>query len=160
MLPRWDEKLLPALWVMEAKSSSSTPNLLHGPPQVVPVVMPVVIMFILFYLDTRQTLDEALPPWSFIFSLLYNHEGYHIYVHYPRYDRTRKMWGAYSMCFSSEHQTIFTSEASAEERIRGLAIMQRMQSHELFVLERFREWTKRGGYERCIEVLKSGLPDF
>ena len=160
MLPNWDKRLLPALWVMEAKASDTTPDPLYGAPQVAPVVMPVLVMFILFYLDTRERLDEDLPPWSFIFSLLYNHEGYNIYVHYPRYDRARKMWGAYSMRFFSEHERIFRSAPYARMRIHALAIFQRMQSHELFVLERFMEWTKRGGYERRIEELGSGLPNF
>ena len=156
MLPGWDKRLLPALWVIEAKANRTTPDPLYGAPQVAPVVLPVIVMFILFYLDTRQTLDEGLPPWSFIFSLVCNQEGYNIYVHYPRYDRDLKMWGAYSMLFS-EHETIFQSEADSRTRIHGLAIMQRMQSHELFVLERFMEWTERGGYKRHIKELGFGL---
>ena len=70
-----------------------------------------------------------------------------------------KMWGAYSM-LSSEHETIFQSEANSQMLIHALAIMQRIQSYDLFVLERFREWTERGGYKRYIETLGLiGLPN-
>lgn len=157
MLPSWDSKLLPALWVTEAKANSTTPTSLLGAPQVAPVVMPAIVMFILFYLDTRRSLNEPLPSWAFIFSLLYNKDGYDIYVHYPRYDETQKGWGAYFLLYSA-HKTIFTDQSDRRKRIRALAIMQRMQSHELFVLERFKEWTDRGGYDRCIKFLEFALP--
>ena len=59
----------------------------------------------------------------------------------------------------SKHERIIQSEGNSQERIHALAIMQRMQSHELFVLERFMEWTERGGYKRHIKELGFDLPN-
>ena len=159
MLPGWYEYLRPATWVTEGKTDDTTPIPVQGAPQVGPVVMPTIIMLILFYLDTRPSPNHPLPPWAFMFSLLYNKDGYHIYVHYPQFNNDRNMWGAYTMLFQKS-ATIFKAETIREDRIHALAIMQRMQSHELFLVEKLMEWSSRGGYERCIKVLGCGHPGF
>ena len=101
---------------------------------------------ILFYLDTRSTVDQPMPPWLFLFGILYTEQGFEVYAHYPRYEGG--IWGATSLPLKAF--TVFEGVDDQQERLRALAVVLRMQSHDLFLL---RQLKKRDGHNRVLAWL-------
>jgi hypothetical protein len=104
-----------------------------------------LIILILYYLDTRQSIEDRLPPWMIVYGIVYNKTGFLIRQHCPIYyqkdDERRQAgsygWGAitFPICY---FDNAFTNPPGP--RPRALAALQRLSGHAQHILEKLQNW--------------------
>ena len=127
-----------------------------------------LILLILYYLDTRETVSTPMPPWLFIFGIAYVAEGFMVYAHYPRYDFDREgrgKWGFVSVPVTDSYVEVFTTDTIESKRIFALAALFRMREHGCFLLDKLADWKNSGAalvvlqkqalFERASKLVRS-----
>ena len=151
----WDPRLAPVLFA--AVSSTSEPKNLQKAAELAYIFHPMMILFILFYLDTRRSPGDPIPPWMCLFGLVYTETGFAVHAHFPVFhwddgdpDRvcSSDRWGARSILITSK--CIFAFKQQYDGRSRALALLLRIQSHARWVLEELKKWD---GYEASFRFL-------
>lgn len=140
----WSPRLLPVLYAQECKRANAKGH--DAVAQLAIALQPTLVELIAFYLDTRGSPEEPMPPWLFLFGVFYTEDGFDIYAHYPRYINDR--WGATSVHLLT-FSDIFRDVGVPRVRLRALAVVLRMRSHASFLLKQLQRWGD-GGYERCL----------
>lgn len=150
----WDPQLAPVLFA--AVSSPKEARNLQKATELAYVFHPMMILFIIFYLDTRQSPGEPIPPWMCLFGLVYTEEGFVVHAHFPVFhwddadsDRlcSPHRWGARSIIITRTCLSAFTQ---SHGRSQSLALLLRVQSHARWVLEELKKWD---GYEPAFRAL-------
>jgi hypothetical protein len=121
--------------------------------QLAQVFHQTIIVLILYYLDTRRSIDEPLPSWMYLCGIVYDADGFDIVAHYPLFwseeeREGRYGWGASSRLMNRRFWNMFTE--SPQLRGSGLASLLRIQSHTRFILNQLQAWD---GYGRSIQLL-------
>jgi hypothetical protein len=103
-----------------------------------------IVLFILYYLDLRDSLDQQIPKWMVLYGIIYNEEGFTIKEFYPAFhfgkDNTFPFnWGA---CSASAASFIGTFRLPPANRSRSLMALMRIRSHARAILQRFVEWKR------------------
>jgi hypothetical protein len=117
-----------------------------------------LMVFILYYLDTRLTVEEPLPSWMMLYSLTFNASKVYLFVNYPLY-RARKdpessakrrgEWGFH--CGSAEaFSGVFTEDNGDKLRLMG-ALLQ-IQNHCTFLLKQLQGWER---YDRVLSLISA-----
>jgi hypothetical protein len=120
------------------------------------VFHPMMAIFILYYLDTRLSTDDPMPPWMVLFGIQYNESGVIIRLHSPRFQPSLPTpfgsksgsWRAASSVVNPRHQW----DMLGLPCYRGplLTTLNRIQGHCAYVLDRLKAWE---GYERACQLL-------
>ena len=107
-----------------------------------------MILFILYYLDTRATWDELMPRWMLLFGITYSSErqGLEIHAYHPIFNTPKEAdappssgsWGAVSTNIIPSLDDIWTVAPWNRERL--LMVLARIQGHCVDVLRRLRAW--------------------
>lgn len=105
-----------------------------------------LVTFILYYLDTRHSLNSPLPHWMFLYGIEYTEYGVYIYTHHPAYkfdeaNPSNGRWIFKSTRLSTEYGRAFTLGAT-ERRVQLLAYLFRIRSHSLQVLQHLKRWNR------------------
>lgn len=110
-----------------------------------------IIIFILYYLDTRKSPSEPLPTWMATYGMVYSRQGTVLYRHFPTVSNVgggSLQWGATAVCCSLEYNEVFRTTSA--QRTHAMAMFYRLQSHMRLVLEKLCTWD---GYKRAKQVL-------
>jgi hypothetical protein len=118
---------------------------------------PMMILLLLYYLDTRTSAEEPLPPWMVLFGVTYDERGLSIHAHYPEVvdlpdngsDPTRRVWGAHSDRLGKGLEDFWGWDITTRPYILGT--LYRIQGHCRHVLERLKSW--RGYQQACSRFL-------
>lgn len=117
---------------------------------------PMMTLFILYYLDTRTSLEEEMPWWMVLFGVLFDKEGVLIQSFYPVFNphshQSRSVdigWGANSTTVTDYYND--TMRRPPYDRNRTLGIFYRIQGHCGFVFEQLSRWD---GLQRAFERLE------
>ncbi|KIM20164.1 hypothetical protein M408DRAFT_266670 [Serendipita vermifera MAFF 305830] len=109
----------------------------------------IMVIMILYYLDTRSTTSEPLPTWMVLHGLIFNHLGLEVYDFHPVYrssvDGTKQGWGASSAFVTNSLDQAFTQQFL--DRGRLVAALLRVKSRAHDVLRRLMGWD---GYHRLV----------
>jgi hypothetical protein len=115
---------------------------------------PMITLFILYYLDSRTSLDEEMPWWMVLFGVVYDEKGFSIQSFYPAFTPSSPCcqtqgWGASSTTVTDFYQDIM--QRPPDERSPPLSILYRVQGHCRFVYEQLSKWE---GLERTCRRLQ------
>jgi hypothetical protein len=103
-----------------------------------------LVLFVLYYLDLRGSLDQQIPKWMVLYGIVYNEEGFTIKEFFPTFhfgkDKTFPFnWGA---CSASTTSFTGTFQLPPANRSRSLMALTRIRSHARAILQRFVEWKR------------------
>ncbi|CCA76055.1 hypothetical protein PIIN_10055 [Serendipita indica DSM 11827] len=112
-----------------------------------------MILFILYYLDTRSTWDEDMPGWMVLYGITYSSEmqGFRIHAYHPIFEspedpnapHSSASWGAVSTNLVTGFKGVWRQDPWCREPL--LATLSRIQGHCMDVLSRLRAWS---GYSK------------
>lgn len=130
----WSELLHPTLLAFEAKTNETLSE--NTAAQLAVSIYPTLVLMILWHLEFAP--NQELPPWMFVYGVIYTETGFSIYAHYP-------FWGKEGWCFRTRLLTqafrnTFKERTGQFLRVTALAAMLSIRSHSTFLLERFHEW--------------------
>jgi hypothetical protein len=116
----------------------------------------MMVIFILYYLDTRVSTDDPMPPWMILFGIHYNENGVVVRSHSPcflpslpsGFGVTGGNWRATSSVVNAGHD--WDLYKLPLHRGPLLNTLNRIQGHCAYVLDRLRAWE---GYERACQLL-------
>ena len=116
---------------------------------------PMMILLLLYYLDTRTSEEEPLPSWMVLFGIIYNEHGLSIHAHYPDVvnlsdnssNSIRHVWGARSYQLGNPLDHFWDRNS----RPYILGTLYRIQGHCRHVLEQLKSW--RGYRQACSRFL-------
>jgi len=136
----WPKSLLPVLYAAEAKTITTFDEDRIG-SQLATAFHGTLIILILYYLDTREHLHSPLPPWLFLYGVEYTETGVNITAHYPSYvfDGDTGHWELHANLLTKDYFRVFET-GNPILRLRLLAVLLRIRSHSLFVLEQLGKW--------------------
>ncbi|KIM21480.1 hypothetical protein M408DRAFT_29549 [Serendipita vermifera MAFF 305830] len=124
------------------------------------VFQPMISLFILYYLDTRTTVDDPIPRWMILFGASFNESQVEIWAHSPwLLGQSKRLWEPERKGSKEEWSAL--SERSAIYHYRGwrgppvqkgvlLGALNRIQGHCNYVLHKLKAWD---GYERACKLL-------
>jgi hypothetical protein len=133
--------LRPVLFTANAKSD----NKKIVAPQLAMNTMGTLILFILFYLDTRVEPHGQFPGFCWIPAVVYHRAGFDVYAHFPklRIDEDGEYyWGFGSQLMSSRYANAWLEE-KRYKRMAALDALTRLRTHAILVAERLRAWMTR-----------------
>jgi hypothetical protein len=115
---------------------------------------PMMILLLLYYLDTRTSEEEPLPSWMVLFGVIYDEHGLSIHAHYPEVvdnssDPTRRVWGAHSNHIGNGLEDFQGWDITTRPSILGT--LYRIQGHCRHVMERLKAW--KGYRQACSRFL-------
>lgn len=141
----WVPELLPTIAAYECKPyRNCKPNsteLTNAAAQLAASIHPTLVLLVLWYLDTAST--KELPPWMFIYGIIYTEKGFNIYAHHPICDN-QGLWGFRQVKLSSHYEKIFEAEANGEDRCMSLQAFLAIRSHGESLVDRFKGWNDYG----------------
>jgi len=139
----WDKSfsnLMPVLFAAECKLNGRyDPDKAHA--QLATAFHGTLILLVLYYLDTRESFTMALPPWPFLYGIIYTQFSITIYAHHPSYDHQRRRWVNVSRLVSNDYEYAFDT-GDPNTQLRLLAVLFKIRSHTLFVLEQLQKWDR------------------
>ncbi|KIM21481.1 hypothetical protein M408DRAFT_103882 [Serendipita vermifera MAFF 305830] len=153
----WHEDMCPVLFVAHPFPFSINDSWRHTRPvtsKLANVFQPMISLFILYYLDTRATLDEPLPHWMILFGATYSESEVEIWAHYPWLlgesgeDGREEEWCALSQKTASYQFCKW--HGLPTERGVLFGALNRIQGHCSYVLNQLKAWD---GYERACKLL-------
>jgi hypothetical protein len=118
-----------------------------------------MLLFILYYLDTRTRRDEPMPSWMFLFGAVYNEAGFTLHTYHPVFRPPAQIphgptcdwgWGAVQADFNVGSYDVFTSPAP--RRSTPLVALNRVQGHSRHILECLSKWD---GYQQALDRLSA-----
>jgi hypothetical protein len=118
---------------------------------------PMMMLFILYYLETRKNCEEPMPHWMVLFGVAYDHNGFGLQAFLPSFKPQNCKtlhgnsdwgWGATSAGLSYDHIIVMTKYPW--DRGSCLELLYRIQGHCAHVLECLRAWD---GYEPACKLL-------
>jgi hypothetical protein len=118
---------------------------------------PMMMLFILYYLDTRTRRDEPMPAWMFLFGAVYNDTGFTHHIYHPVFRPPAQIrhvpahdwgWGAVQADFRVCKYNVTTFPALGMSI--PLAALDRVQGHCRHVLECLSKWD---GYQQALDRL-------
>jgi hypothetical protein len=124
--------------------------------QLAKAFQPMMILFVLYYLDLRTSREDLMPWWMVLFGATYDEHGISIQSFFPAFNYPESTtsqdmatgWAANSWNISkrfAEHLRL-----PPYKRNGMLASLFRIQGHCRYVLEQLKHWD---GYERaCAKV--------
>jgi hypothetical protein len=143
----WDPRAIPLLLAAQFSADESRRRQAAG--RLACAFHPTMILLILYYLDTRSHRDDSLPPWMFVYGIIYTRSGFSIQEHYPIYQASRvgsaARWGAVSSWLETFQ---YSFECKSPDRSRSLSALLRICGHAQLILEKLRSWD---GYERIVK---------
>lgn len=104
-----------------------------------------LILFILFYLDTRVTADAQFPGLCWIPAVVYHRAGFEVYAHFPKLridEEGECYWGFGSQLMSSRYNDAWVEE-NRHKRMIALDALTRLRTHAILVAERLGAWMRR-----------------
>ncbi|PVF92488.1 hypothetical protein CPB86DRAFT_183763 [Serendipita vermifera] len=142
----WDKGLLPVVFAEECKPRKNLNE--DTCAQLAASLHPSLVILVLYYLDTRTSLMSPLPPWLFLYGIVYTEKGVIIWAHYPtiKHDTTNQTsaWKFRSSLITRKYEDAFDDTTNAGSRIQLLAALLKIRSHSLYVLEQLKVWEGRG----------------
>jgi len=154
----WREDMCPVLFSAQYDphplSFQRDPHSVTG--KLASVFQPTMAILILYYLDTRISTDDPMPPWMILFGIHYNESGFVIRQHSPHFqpstpfsfDAERGGWRANSSIIHDDHRWDLLK--LPQHRGALLATLNRIQGHCAHVLHFLKAWD---GYERACQLL-------
>lgn len=110
-----------------------------------------MVIFILYYLDSRKAEDECIPWWLVLFGVIYDEKGISIRAYYPiiRVDDSASSGG--SACCKEDNWSVRSRNVSMEYlrqdmlqspdfRSNMFGPLYRIQGHCRYVLEQLKQW--------------------
>jgi len=139
----WPRCLLPVLFAAECKPMIHY-DIWMPRAQLACAFHATLITFIIYHLDTRHSVDSALPPWLFLYGIEYTEYGVIIHAHHPTYEILdgKGHWIFKATIISDEYQSAFRQGSDPLLRIQLLAALFRVRSHAAHVLEKLKRWKR------------------
>jgi len=109
---------------------------------------PMMALFILYYLDSRTSVDEEMPRWMVLFGVVHDEKGIIIQSYYPIFNKPDG-WGACSTRVTDDYYD--TMQLAPYNRNAALNALYRVQGHCRFVYEQLSRWE---GLRRACERLE------
>jgi hypothetical protein len=133
---------------------------------------PILTIFAIMYLDIRTDVNEGMPPWMWVYALIYTEDGFDVYAHSLSTGVHPKLIDANSegssrpdakgpsndapesektqFVFKSTHlldrySLVFRQDADHDHRMRALTALYMIRSHTLFVIEQVESWVEKIG---------------
>jgi hypothetical protein len=149
----WPPELCPLLFAAQYKANDHA----RAKRILASAFHPMMILLILYYLDTRNSVEDPLPSWMVLFGVVYDERGISIHAHHPEIvDRphyqsgsTERVWGARSRQLGKPYEEFW--EWSLGRRPKMLATLCRIQGHCRYVLDRLKSW--QGYRQACSQFL-------
>lgn len=120
---------------------------------------PMMILFTLYYLDTRTSAEEALPSWMVLFGLIYDEKGIRLQAHYPSVNReattSQPVYGWGATALSDGEPFEFYTLHSGNSPFRKpylMAMLNRLQGHCRHVFEKLKSWD--GFRQACAQFIE------
>ncbi|CAG8560533.1 10552_t:CDS:1, partial [Acaulospora colombiana] len=153
----WHDDLKPIIFAGECKTEKTRSK--NTPAQLAVAFHATLIILILYYLDNRSSGSDPLPAWLFLYGIEYTEHGFFVHVHFPYYhfDGPNPGWGFVSAKFTDEFSKVFKN-GDTDLRLSALALLFRMRSQAMFVMEKLKEWKRA---PRVLSVLQrqAAAPD-
>ena len=149
----WPPELCPLLFAAQYKANDPA----RAKRILASAFHPMMILLILYYLDTRGSVEDPLPSWMVLFGVVYDERGLNIHAHYPEIvDRphyqsgsTKRVWGTRSRQLGKPSEEFW--EWDLGSRPKMLATLCRIQGHCRNVLDRLKSW--QGYRQACSQFL-------
>jgi hypothetical protein len=151
---RWQDwgYLTPCVFSAECKRSSTKGD--DTEAQVAMNSHPILVIFITLYLDIRRTRDEPIPPWMWVYALIYTENGFEVYTHSistevptekgfeASSESVRAGFRFRSTRFISDYSKVFRQDVKTDHRLKALTLLYMIRSHTLFVVDQVETWAK------------------
>jgi hypothetical protein len=114
-----------------------------------------IIIFILYYLDSRSNEEDPIPSWMILLGIIYDEQGFIIQEYYPTLSCDEKMsnsghvsckWTACSHESASFGRTFTYGPPSRSD---ALAAILRIHSHARYILKKLEAWS---GYKHIVQL--------
>jgi hypothetical protein len=106
------------------------------------LVLLTLVLFILFYLDTRVKLNARLPAFCWIPAVVYHRTGFEVYAHFPtlkQRDAGDWYWGFGAQLMSDAFNDVWLNTRK-DRRMKALNALTMLRTHALLVSERLGAW--------------------
>jgi hypothetical protein len=145
----WQDDFSPLLFAAQHRGENTG----YAAKQLAMAFQPMMMLFVLYHLDCRRSVDEPLPSWMVLYGAVYDEHGLTIHAHTPHFSRPRKSadivsdwgWGSASVSIRHDYPSIVHKEPNG--RGSFFATLNRIQGHCTHVLEKLQAWD---GYERAV----------
>ncbi|PVF91634.1 hypothetical protein CPB86DRAFT_878406 [Serendipita vermifera] len=113
-----------------------------------------IIIFILYYLDSRLTESDPIPPWMILFGVIYNERGFIVQGYHPTVNFRGDIPspGNYSFKWAACSREIADFDRSFQfgpaSRSRSLAAILRIHSHTRYIMKKLKNWS---GYKQIVQ---------
>jgi hypothetical protein len=101
-----------------------------------------LILFVLFYLDTRVKLNARLPAFCWVPAVVYHRTGFEIYAHFPVLKQREVgdwYWGFGAQLMSDAFSDAWL-DTRKNKRMQALNALTMLRTHALLVSERLGAW--------------------
>jgi hypothetical protein len=145
---QWDPLKIPFLFAAQYIDDDMEKAVTH----VKSTLRTALTVLILLYLDTRKTVDDPIPAWMSIYSIMYDETRVVIVSNYPTFRKVRPADREPRWWLQSFHSVAFRRPFNDRHNGKGylLSTLLRIQSHGRHLLKRLQEWQ---GYERVLAPL-------
>ncbi|KIM27706.1 hypothetical protein M408DRAFT_24354 [Serendipita vermifera MAFF 305830] len=153
----WQEDMCPVLFVAQSCPSRVRNWPFDSRPdtsKIAAAFQPMISLFILYYLDTRITVDDPIPRWMILFGATYSESEVQIWAHYPWLlvksgeEGREEEWCALSRKSQSYDFEVWRGHPT--ERGVLLGGLNRIQGHCKYVMHQLKAWE---GYDRACKLL-------
>lgn len=159
----WHEDMCPVLFAAHPrplKVEGWWPDKRPAILKLASVFQPMISLFILYYLDTRTTIDELIPRWMILFGATYSESEVEIWAHSPwllgqsgklwrpEKNDIKEEWSALSQRIAIYHHRGWRGPPTQKGVLLGA--LNRIQGHCNYVLHKLKAWD---GYERACKLL-------
>jgi len=137
----WEDipmNLRPVLFVADAKIDDKK----RVQAQLAMSSIGTLILFILFYLDTRVKPDARFPAFCWIPAVVYHRTGFEVYAHFPMLKQRECgdwYWGFGAQLMSRSFSDVWL-ESRDKRRMKALNALTMLRTHALLVSERLGAW--------------------
>jgi hypothetical protein len=145
---QWDPLKIPFLFAAQYIDDDLEKAVAHAKS----ILRTALTILILFYLDTRKSVDDPIPIWMVIYSVMYDEREVVIVSNYPTFRKVKPTDHEPRWWLQSYHSLAFSKPFN--DRLNGkchlLSTLLRIQSHGRHLLKRLQEWQ---GHERVLTPL-------
>jgi hypothetical protein len=151
----WHEDLCPLLFAAQLHHQSRSNSMARR--ALASVFRPMMLLFLIYFLDTRKSVSDIMPPWMVLFGIVYTENGVDVYSHrlcfipatHPDIPVEEDgEWRGVSWHINDFHYQAFLEPPSARGQL--LCTLNRIQGHCRYVLSQLKAWD---GYERAARLL-------
>jgi hypothetical protein len=138
-LERFPEPMSPLVFVATSNTPKPGSGTTSSQVELAMSLQPTLNMLALMYLSHRQSSEEKMPAWMFLYGIILHRTGFSIVAHYPRFVDHSKAdgqpkWGYASVLVSADHKYAFADACGV--RTGAVNALLAVQAHTNYVAEK------------------------